>query len=66
VNAGIYCFDQEIFSYMPESQKFSLEKDLFPELVGNGFFGYRIDGQFLDIGTPERLERARKILLSSN
>jgi len=62
VNAGIYCFDQTIFSNMPESTKFSLEKDLFPELTGKKFYGYRIEKRFFDIGTPERYQSAKQDL----
>jgi len=58
VNAGIYCFEQTIFSRMPEVETFSLEKDLFPKLVGDQFYGYRVNQEFVDIGTPERYNLA--------
>jgi len=60
VNAGIYCFDQKVFSFMPSDEKFSLETDFFPELAGNKFYGYRTDQEFIDIGTPERYQQAKK------
>ena len=66
VNAGIYCFDQAIFSCMPESAKFSLENDLFPSMVNNKFYGYRTDEKFLDIGTPERYESLKQNLKKGN
>ncbi|MBN1870601.1 MAG: nucleotidyltransferase family protein [Candidatus Omnitrophica bacterium] len=68
VNAGIYCFNQEVFSYMPKGRNFSLETDLFPKLVGTKFYGYRSDQKFMDIGIPQRyqsikqdMERGKKI-----
>jgi len=66
VNAGIYCFDQAIFSYMPEGEKFSLENDLFPKLAGNKFYGYRVDKKFFDIGTPERYESVKQDFKKGN
>ena len=32
----------------------SIERDVFPRLVGDGLYGYVGDGYWLDIGTPER------------
>jgi D-glycero-alpha-D-manno-heptose 1-phosphate guanylyltransferase len=60
VNAGIYCFDRTIFEYMPEEEKFSLENDFFPSLVGEKFYGYRTDQEFIDIGTPERYRSVKE------
>jgi NDP-sugar pyrophosphorylase family protein len=30
----------------------SLEKDIFPTLVGKEFFAFQADAKFIDIGTP--------------
>jgi len=62
VNAGIYCFSQTVFSCMPELKKFSLENDFFPKLIGNKFYGYCTDKEFMDIGTPERYESVKQKL----
>ena len=35
-------------------QPASIERDVFPRLVGDGLYGYVSDGYWLDIGTPER------------
>jgi len=58
VNAGIYCFNDEIFSFMPKARTFSLEYDFFPGLVRHLFFGFLVEEAFLDIGTPERYQQA--------
>ncbi|MCK5178049.1 MAG: hypothetical protein KAR32_00840, partial [Candidatus Omnitrophica bacterium] len=60
VNAGIYCFDQKAFSFMPEDEKFSLETDFFPALAGKQFYGYRSEQEFIDIGTPQRYESIKE------
>lgn len=61
ISAGIYCFKRELFDRMPAG-KFSIEYDLFPTLIGKGFHGFRTDAPFIDIGTPERFEWAKKNL----
>jgi NDP-sugar pyrophosphorylase family protein len=65
INVGIYAFHKNIFSLMPGCKKFSLEKDFFQKLKHRKFFGYRSQGFFIDIGTPERLSRARGSFLKN-
>jgi len=52
VNGGIYVFNRKVFDYIPES-KVSLEKEVFPKLIGKGFYGSPVKGFFIDIGVPE-------------
>ncbi|MDO8748070.1 MAG: sugar phosphate nucleotidyltransferase [Candidatus Omnitrophota bacterium] len=63
INAGVYIFDKKIFGMMPRQAKFSLERNFFPEMVSNRIFGYPVSGLFIDIGTPERYIKAKKIFL---
>ena len=62
VNAGVYCFSRDIFKKMPEAHRFSLEKDFFPTLTKDAFFGFVVEESFWDIGTPERYRAASKFL----
>ena len=62
VNAGVYCFQKGIFSFMPMQERFSLEKDFFPVLIAQNFLGYQSAATFIDIGTPERYQKAQRIL----
>lgn len=62
VSTGIYLFQKEILSLIPANKNFSLEKDLFPSIVGKGFYGYVSTEEFTDIGTPERHKRAERLL----
>ena len=62
ISAGIYCFNKNIFNLMPEKNQFSIEKEFFPLLVGKGFFGFKAGQEFIDIGTPERYERAESFI----
>ena len=52
-NAGIYLFDRDILNRIP-NRPCSLEHDILPTLIGNGFFGYLTKEDCFDIGTPER------------
>lgn len=60
-NVGLYCFNKEVLDLMPDG-KFSIEYDFFPKLVDREFFGFITQEEFLDIGTPERLNRAQEEL----
>lgn len=52
INGGIYVFNKGLFDFIPEG-KSSLEKDLFPELIGKRFYGKPHTAYFIDIGTPQ-------------
>jgi mannose-1-phosphate guanylyltransferase len=59
VNAGVYIIDREVLSEMaPAGTRISIERELFPSLVDRGLFGYRANGYWLDIGTPQRYLQA--------
>lgn len=60
INAGIYVFAKKILEEIPAGQKLSLEYDLFPAILYKGLYAYVTERRLLDIGTPERLELARK------
>lgn len=62
INAGIYLMRRDIFLHMPEENRFSLEYDLFPKILDLGCYGFLSDGELIDIGTPERYERANQLL----
>lgn len=60
INAGIYVFSRKILEHIGEG-KVSLERETFPKLVGQGLYGYRQAGFFIDIGIPEDYERAQRL-----
>lgn len=63
MNAGVYLMRKKVFGLMPRGV-FSLETDFFPKLVGGAFYGFPVDGDLVDIGTPERYHLANKIFSS--
>lgn len=54
VSAGIYLLEPEILDLIPAGRKVSIEREIFPALVGNGLHACRLEGYWQDIGTPER------------
>jgi NDP-sugar pyrophosphorylase family protein len=58
INAGIYFMQKEILSQMPAMPRFSLENDFFPTMTGARCAGFIINSELIDIGTPERYEKA--------
>ncbi len=64
INTGTYCLDRDVFNLTKTPQKFSIEHDFFPRLVGQGFYAFEVENRFIDIGTPERYQWAREHLKS--
>lgn len=58
INAGIYLIDKETISGIPDKLFVSLEKEIFPSLIGGKLYGFMNDGLFLDIGTPDDFAKA--------
>lgn len=66
VNGGVYVCRRGLVDGLGHQLPSSLEQDVFPSLVRNRrLFAYRARGPLLDIGTPERYERARQHLLAA-
>lgn len=58
VNAGTYVLTRSVIEALPAGEPISIERDVFPGLVGEGMSGLRLDGYWMDIGTPERYLQA--------
>ncbi|HEY7151864.1 MAG TPA: NDP-sugar synthase [Solirubrobacterales bacterium] len=54
VNAGAYVLESAVIDLIPRGRMFSIEREVFPRLVGRGLYGHRLDGYWMDVGTPER------------
>jgi mannose-1-phosphate guanylyltransferase len=59
ISAGAYVIERDVLTEMaPAGSRISIERDVFPELVGRGLYGYEASGYWLDIGTPDRYLQA--------
>jgi mannose-1-phosphate guanylyltransferase len=54
INAGTYVLEKSILSDVPAGREVSIEREVFPNLIGDGLFGLPLDGYWMDIGTPDR------------
>jgi mannose-1-phosphate guanylyltransferase len=65
VNAGAYILERDVLEFVgPPGTACSIERDVFPKLVGRGLHGCPSTGYWLDIGTPERYLQATSELLA--
>jgi mannose-1-phosphate guanylyltransferase len=58
ISAGAYVLERSVLELMPAGESCSIEREIFPQLVGNGLYGHAGEGYWLDIGTPERYLQA--------
>src|ERR671914_1355916 len=54
ISAGAYVLERRVLELLAADEPASIERDVFPPLVGKGLYGFVSDGYWLDIGTPER------------
>src|SRR3954471_9406283 len=54
ISAGAYVLERSVLDVLAEDRPASIERDVFPQLVGRGLYGCVSDGYWLDIGTPAR------------
>ena len=59
ISAGIYLFNKSLLERIPVDTKCSLESDVFPTLTGQKSYGFLAPVPVMDIGTPERLFKAK-------
>jgi D-glycero-alpha-D-manno-heptose 1-phosphate guanylyltransferase len=64
VNAGTYIFPKHVLSLFPAASPLSMEYDVLPRLLARGLQlrALCMEGDFLDIGTPESLARAESFI----
>jgi mannose-1-phosphate guanylyltransferase len=67
VNAGLYVLEPEVLDLVPPGRPVSIERDVFPRLVDAGsLYGFRLDGYWRDVGTPESYLHAHRDVLERN
>jgi mannose-1-phosphate guanylyltransferase len=58
INAGAYFLERSVLDLIAPDREVSIEREVFPVLVGAGLCALRLDGYWMDIGTPERYLQA--------
>jgi len=66
ISAGAYVLERSVLSLLVRGERASIERDVFPRLVGDGLFGHVGSGYWMDIGTPERYLEATFDILEGN
>jgi mannose-1-phosphate guanylyltransferase len=54
ISAGAYVLERSVLDLVPPDVNVSIEREVWPRLVGDGLYGFPSDAYWLDIGTPER------------
>jgi mannose-1-phosphate guanylyltransferase len=54
ISAGAYVLEREILDLVPSGRNVSIEREIWPLLVGDGLYGFPSDRYWMDIGTPDR------------
>jgi mannose-1-phosphate guanylyltransferase len=54
ISAGAYVLEREVLELVPPDRNVSIEREVWPLLIGKGLFGFAAESYWLDIGTPER------------
>ena len=58
INAGAYLLERSVLDAIPPDADVSIEREIFPAMVGEGLYGRRLEGYWIDIGTPARYLQA--------
>jgi mannose-1-phosphate guanylyltransferase len=66
ISAGAYVLEREVLELVPAERSVSIEREVWPLLVGHGLYGFRADTYWLDIGTPDRYLRATFDIIEGN
>jgi NDP-sugar pyrophosphorylase family protein len=61
INAGTYVLTPETLERVPPGRAVSIEREVFPELVGHGLYASAEPARWIDIGTPESYLEANLI-----
>jgi len=64
INAGSYVLEPSVIELIEPGRAVSIEREIFPQLVGHGLYGFGFDDYWIDIGTPDRYLEATYDLLA--
>ncbi|MGB6443142.1 MAG: NDP-sugar synthase, partial [Thermoplasmata archaeon] len=62
INAGISIWRREVLDPIPRGREVSFEREVLPDLLPRGVYGFRLTRYWEDAGTPDRLLHAQRLL----
>lgn len=66
ISAGAYVLERSVLDLIPPDQNVSIEREVWPRLVGNGLHGFVSHAYWMDIGTPQRYLQGTFDILEGN
>jgi mannose-1-phosphate guanylyltransferase len=66
ISAGAYVLERSVLDLIPADRNVSIEREVWPQLVGEGLYGFAAEAYWLDIGTPERYLQETFDILEGN
>jgi mannose-1-phosphate guanylyltransferase len=66
ISAGAYVLERSILDLVPPGRNVSIEREVWPRLVGEGLYGFPSQSYWLDIGTPARYLQGTFDILEGN
>lgn len=54
INAGTYVLERDAIAAVAPGKEVSIETEFYPSITGDGLFARKLDGYWMDFGTPER------------
>lgn len=64
-NTGIYVSNNKMLEFVPRLSYYDISSELLPYILKRGFgvYGYQFTGHWMDLGVPERLLEAHRLLM---
>jgi mannose-1-phosphate guanylyltransferase len=66
ISAGAYVLERSVLELIPPDRNVSIEREVWPRLVGAGLFAFAARAYWLDIGTPDRYLQGTFDILEGN
>jgi mannose-1-phosphate guanylyltransferase len=66
ISAGAYVLEREVLELVPSERNVSIEREVWPLLIGAGLYGFPSESYWLDIGTPERYLKGTFDIIEGN
>jgi mannose-1-phosphate guanylyltransferase len=66
ISAGAYVLERDVLDLIEPDRNVSIEREIWPQLVGAGLYGFTADAYWLDIGTPDRYLQGTFDILEGN